>query len=83
MDPGPSEWLLALGKAVREVRLELGHTQQSLGDETGIHRNYIGGIERGERSPTVKRIVVIANALKVDLDDLFRRAADLLMVRSA
>jgi transcriptional regulator with XRE-family HTH domain len=82
VDPGPSEWLLALGKAIREVRLERGHTQQSLGDETGIHRNYVGGIERGERSPTVKRIVVIANELKIDLDDLFSRAADLLMVRS-
>lgn len=83
MDPGPSEWLIALGKAVREVRLERGLTQEKLGHETGIHRNYVGGIERGERSPTVKRIVVISNALKVDLDDLFRRAADLLMVRAA
>jgi transcriptional regulator with XRE-family HTH domain len=50
----------------------------SLGLETGIHRNYVGGIERGERSPIVKRIAVLAKELDVALDDLFCRAAELL-----
>jgi transcriptional regulator with XRE-family HTH domain len=42
--------------------------------ETGVHRNYIGGIERGERSPSVEAIVKLAEALDVTLSDLFRRA---------
>ena len=53
--------------------------RRASGGETDIHRNYVGGIERGERSPTVKRIVVIANALEVNLDDPVpssRRSAD-------
>jgi transcriptional regulator with XRE-family HTH domain len=42
--------------------------------ETGIHRNYIGGIERGERSPTVAAVATLADALDVSLADLFRQA---------
>ncbi len=78
MQSGPADWLLALGKALREARLNAGHTQMSLGLETGVHRNYVGGIERGERSPTVKRMAVLAKELDVALDDLFCRAAELL-----
>jgi transcriptional regulator with XRE-family HTH domain len=50
----------------------------SLGLETGISINYVGGIERGQRSPTVKKIAVLASALDLALDDLFCRAAELL-----
>lgn len=49
-------------------------TQEALGLETGVHRNYIGGVERGERSPTVATVVKLANALDVSLADLFRQA---------
>lgn len=78
MQRGPLDWLIALGKALREARLESGHTQMTLGFKTGIHRNYIGEIERGVRSPSVKRVVMLANALDVAVDDLFCRAAELL-----
>jgi transcriptional regulator with XRE-family HTH domain len=70
----PSDWLEELGKALRAARLERGLTQERLGLETGIHRNYVGGIERGERSPTVKRIVVLANELRVSPAELFGTA---------
>jgi transcriptional regulator with XRE-family HTH domain len=49
-------------------------TQEALSLETGVHRNYIGGIERGERSPSVEAIIKLAEALDVTLPDLFRRA---------
>ena len=78
MEAGPRDWLVALGNALREARLERGHTQESLGLETGVSKNYVGGIERGERSPTVKKIAVLAAALDLALDDLFCRAAELL-----
>ena len=42
--------------------------------ETGVHRNYIGGIERGERSPTVAVIVRLADALGASLTDPFAEA---------
>jgi transcriptional regulator with XRE-family HTH domain len=49
-------------------------TQEALSLETGVHRNYIGGIERGERSPSVTAVVKLADALGVTLTELFTRA---------
>jgi transcriptional regulator with XRE-family HTH domain len=74
----PRDWLIALGRALREARLECGHSQMSLGREADISTNYVGGIERGQRSPTVEKIAVLAAALDLALDDLFCRAAELL-----
>ena len=37
-----------------------------------MHRTYLGGIERGERNPSLKNIEAIANALGVKLSDLFQ-----------
>ncbi len=56
------------------ARLDRGFTQEALSLETGVHRNYIGGIERGERSPSVAAVAKLAGALDVSLSDLFRRA---------
>lgn len=66
--------LVSLGLAFAEVRRERGLTQEELSLATGVHRNYIGGIERGERSPTVEKIATLAQALGVSLSDLFARA---------
>jgi transcriptional regulator with XRE-family HTH domain len=49
-----------------------------LGNKSNISTNYVGGIERGERCPTVEKIAVLAAALDLALDDLFCRAAELL-----
>lgn len=56
------------------LRKERGLSQEQLGLETGVHRNYIGGVERGERSPSVAVIATLADALGVSLADLFQRA---------
>ncbi|HEV2727815.1 MAG TPA: helix-turn-helix transcriptional regulator, partial [Solirubrobacterales bacterium] len=51
--------MLALGKTVRELRLEKGMTQEQLALGAGVHRSYIGLIERGQRNPrwgVVRRI---------------------------
>jgi transcriptional regulator with XRE-family HTH domain len=66
--------LIGLGRALGELRRERGLTQEALALSTGVHRNYIGGIERGERSPTVERVAVLASALGVSLAELFNRA---------
>jgi transcriptional regulator with XRE-family HTH domain len=66
--------LQGLGQALEEARDECGLTQEALSLETGVHRNYIGGIERGERSPSVAAVVKLADALGVTLSDLFTRA---------
>jgi transcriptional regulator with XRE-family HTH domain len=54
--------LRGLGRALQEARIERGLTQEALSLETGVHRNYIGGIEREERNPSVAAIVSLADA---------------------
>ena len=59
------------GNRVRHLRDKVGWSQERLADECGLHRTYIGGIERGERNPSLKNIHAIAKALGVSLKDLF------------
>jgi transcriptional regulator with XRE-family HTH domain len=69
-----SAFLAGLGRAVREARIELRISQEELGLRTGVHRNYIGGIERGERNPSVTTIVILADGLEVAPSELIREA---------
>jgi transcriptional regulator with XRE-family HTH domain len=70
----PERVLQGLGRALQEARDKRGLTQEALSLETGVHRNYIGGMERGERSPSVEVVVKLADALGVTLAELFKRA---------
>lgn len=80
MEASPRDWLVALGKALLEARLARGYSQMTLGNMSDTSTNYVGGIERGQRCPTVEKIAVLAAALDLALDDLFCRAAELLPV---
>jgi transcriptional regulator with XRE-family HTH domain len=53
------------GRTVRRLRHSLNLSQEELADQANIHRTYIGGIERGERNPTLTMIVRLAQALSV------------------
>ncbi len=59
------------GRRVRELREANGLSQEELAFKVGVHRTYLGGIERGERNPSLKNIDSIANALGVSLAVLF------------
>ncbi|HLZ14602.1 MAG TPA: helix-turn-helix transcriptional regulator [Candidatus Saccharimonadales bacterium] len=63
---------VAFGKRIRQVRLAKGFTQESLADTVGLHRTYIGNIERGEESVSVDNAAKIAKALKVNLSELVK-----------
>jgi len=58
------------GRRVRHLREEKGWSQEDFAFKIGIHRTYIGGIERGERNPTLTTIFRIAKALEVPASDL-------------
>ncbi len=59
-----------LGKKIREERIEKGYTQEELGEKIDSTGAYIGQIERGERSASMTKIILIAEALDVGLDYL-------------
>ena len=59
------------GTRVRYLRKRKHLSQEKLAFMTNMHRTYIGGIERGERNPSLKNIQAIANALEVKLSELF------------
>ena len=59
-----------LAKRIRELRLEKGWSQEALADTCGLHRTYIGDIERRERNVSIDNIEKIALALKVPITEL-------------
>ncbi|WP_449474078.1 helix-turn-helix domain-containing protein [Sphingobium chungangianum] len=63
--------LVPLGDAVRQFRKARGLTQEDLSGLTELHRNHIGGIERGERNITIKTALSLARALNVQPAELF------------
>lgn len=60
------------GQKIRELRQSNDLSQEALADKANIHRTYIGGIERGERNPTLTTIHRLANALSVDPFELLK-----------
>lgn len=61
----------AFGKQVRKLRKDRGFSQEGFANAAGLHRTYIGAIERGEQNVSLDNIEKIAEALKVKLAELF------------
>ena len=57
------EVLIKFGQKVREERTKLGLSQEELAGRAGVHRTYIGMIERAEKNITLENIEKIAKAL--------------------
>ena len=55
----------AIGQRIRKLRLEQGLSQEELAEAAGVHRTYIGMLERGEKNVTIYNIERIARALDV------------------
>ncbi|PPD59230.1 helix-turn-helix domain-containing protein [Dehalogenimonas etheniformans] len=60
------------GERIRSLRQLRRLSQEELAFRAGIHRTYLGGIERGERNPALKNINSLADALNVSLPELFQ-----------
>ena len=66
-----NQTLLTLGKTIRKLRNKIGISQEELAYRAGIHRTYMGDVERGERNIAALNMVKIAKALKVKPSVLF------------
>jgi len=66
------EVLIKFGNKVREERLRQNLSQEQLASKAGVHRTYIGMVERAEKNITLENIEKIAKALKLNLGDIFK-----------
>lgn len=60
-----------VGARVRELREAEGWSQEQLGQRSNLHRNYVGGLERGERNVGIETIAKLATALRVRPREFF------------
>ncbi len=65
-----------LGARIRQLREGAGWSQEELAAQCGLHRTYIGGVERGERNIGVENIVRIADALEISASALLKGVGD-------
>lgn len=64
------EVLIKFGQRVREERAKLDLSQEELASRAGVHRTYIGMIERAEKNITLENIEKIAKALKININEM-------------
>jgi transcriptional regulator with XRE-family HTH domain len=67
----PPDPRVSFGRQVRQLRKAKGWTQEELGSRAGLHWTYLGGIERGERNPSLINLAKLADALGVPIRELF------------
>lgn len=77
MTENEDDFQAAFGRAVRSLRQDLRMTQEMFGARAGLHRNYVGAIERGELNPTLKIICKCARGGGVKLSMLFHIAQEI------
>jgi transcriptional regulator with XRE-family HTH domain len=68
----------AFGRALRDLRLGKGLSQERLAEQSGLHRTYISQLERGLKSPSLETIFAICKALSTSMSHLIRSVEALL-----
>jgi transcriptional regulator with XRE-family HTH domain len=66
--------LSQFGRALAELRRAAGLSQEELAALSGLHRTYVGGLERAERNPTITTLVALAKGLGAKPSDLLEAA---------
>jgi transcriptional regulator with XRE-family HTH domain len=62
---------IRFGRAVRSLREHADHSQESFADAIGVHRTYMGTLERGRGNPSLEIIAKIARGLDISIAKLF------------
>ncbi len=61
-----------IGTRLRKIRYSLDLTQEKLGEKADLHYSYIGQVERGDKTPSLKALIKIADALDISLEELIQ-----------
>ena len=61
---------LIFAKNIRLARLELGMSQEDMAEACGLHRTYVGSVERGERNISIDNMEAMANAVNKHISNL-------------
>ena len=64
------QYQIFIGRKIRDGRLKMGVSQEKLGELAGVHRTYVGMVERGEKNITIFNLRRFAEALGVRVKDL-------------
>lgn len=59
------------GKAIAALRTKKGLSQEELAYRCGLHRTYIGAVERGEKSPTLNTVEKILKGLNININEIW------------
>lgn len=62
---------ILIGLRIKKLRQEMNLSQEAFAEVIGVHRTYLGQIERAEKNITIKNIEKICKSLKIDPKDLF------------
>ncbi len=63
-----------LGEVIRDHRRARGLSQEEFGEVAGMHRTYVGMVERGEKNITLANLVKVSQALDITASELIRQA---------
>lgn len=63
---------MIFAKRLRQARQEKGYSQEELADRSGLHRTYVGSVERSERNISIDNMERLAIALEIDTIELLR-----------
>ena len=64
--------LIRFGKKIKEERLKKNLSQEAFADKVGVHRTYIGMIERAEKNITLLNIKKLADGLGISVSELMK-----------
>lgn len=63
--------LIKIGNNIKKIRKKQNLSQEELAFKSGLHRTYIGSVERGEKNITILNLIKIANSLNTELSIFF------------
>jgi transcriptional regulator with XRE-family HTH domain len=66
-----------LGIAIRQLRVQFELSQEELADKCGLHRTYIGSVERGERNIAIDNVIKLSSALDCRVSDIILMAENM------